>query len=102
MITRGNSLSDRVTNQPARSHTLSSRAMDALADVLDLARVSGSVLAHVNAQGVWGLDLHPDFAAFHAVTAGSIWLQVDGSEPTQLMPGDLVLLPGGTRHQLLS
>jgi AraC-like DNA-binding protein len=76
--------------------------VDALADVLDLARVSGSVLAHVHAQGVWGLDLQPDFAAFHAVTAGSVWLQVDDAEPVQLMPGDLVLLPRATRHQLLS
>ena len=77
--------------------------MDALADLLDLARVSGSVLAHVHAQGSWGLDLQPPGgAAFHAVTAGSIWLQVDGSEAMQLMPGDLVLLPGGMRHQLLS
>ncbi|HEX3455951.1 MAG TPA: AraC family transcriptional regulator [Gaiellaceae bacterium] len=77
--------------------------MDALADVLDLARVSGSVLAHVHAQGSWGLDLRPPGgAAFHAVTAGSIWLQVDGSDAMQLMPGDLVLLPAGMRHQLLS
>jgi len=77
--------------------------MDALADVLDLARVSGSVLAHVHAQGSWGLDLQPPGgAALHAVTAGSIWLQVGDSDALQLMPGDLVLLPGGTRHQLLS
>lgn len=77
--------------------------MDALADVLDLARISGSVLAHVHAQGAWGLDLHlPGGAAMHAVTAGSIWLQVDGSDALQLMPGDLVLLPDGIPHQLLS
>lgn len=77
--------------------------MDALADVLDLARVSGSVLAHVHAQGPWGLDLElPGGAAFHAVTAGSIWLQVGDADATQLMPGDLVLLPSGTPHLLLS
>jgi AraC-like DNA-binding protein len=77
--------------------------MDALADVLDLGRVSGSVLAHVHAQAPWGLDLEPARgAAFHAVTAGSVWLQVGHTDPVQLMPGDLVLLPSGARHQLLS
>jgi AraC-like DNA-binding protein len=77
--------------------------MDALADVLELARVSGSVLAHVHAQGTWGLDLQPaPGAAFHAVTAGSVWLRVGDADAMQLMPGDLVLLPGGTPHQLLS
>ena len=78
--------------------------MDALADVLDVTRVSGSVLAHVHAHEPWGLDLElANGAAFHAVTAGSVWLEVDGEPARRLMPGDVVLLPTpGRRHRLLS
>ena len=77
--------------------------MDALADVLTVTRISGSVLAHVHAHEPWGLDLQlPNGAAFHAVTAGSIWLEVDGEPARRLMQGDVVLLPTGLRHLLLS
>lgn len=77
--------------------------MDALADVLNVSRISGSVLAHVHAHEPWGLDLAlPNGAAFHAVTAGSVWLEVDGEPVRRLMPGDVVLLPTGPRHLLLS
>src|SRR6476620_9611822 len=59
--------------------------------------------AHVHASAPWGIDLEPARgAAFHAVTAGSVWLQVGDADPVQLTPGDLVLLPGRARHQLLS
>jgi AraC-like DNA-binding protein len=37
--------------------------------------------------------------AFHLLTAGSAWLQVDGeSEPIRLLAGDLVILPRGQAH----
>lgn len=78
--------------------------MDALADVLSVTRISGSVLAHVRAHEPWGLDLTlENGAAFHAVTAGSVWLEVEGDPPRRLMPGDVVLLPAtGLHHLLLS
>jgi AraC-like DNA-binding protein len=78
--------------------------VDALADVLDVTRISGSALAHVHAHEPWGLDLVlPNGAAFHAVTAGSVWLEVDGEPARRLMPGDVVLLPTpGLHHRLLS
>jgi AraC-like DNA-binding protein len=77
--------------------------VDALADVLEVARVSGSALAHVHAHEPWGLDLLlPSGAACHAVTAGSVWLEMDGEPAHRLMPGDVVLLPTGIRHRLVS
>ena len=77
--------------------------MDALADVLRATRISSSLLAHFHAHEPWGLDLLlEDGAAFHAVTAGSVWLQMEEEPARQLMPGDVVLLPSGLRHQLLS
>jgi AraC-like DNA-binding protein len=77
--------------------------VDALADVLDVSRISGSVLAHVLAHEPWGLDLVlPNGAALHAVTAGSVWLEANGEPARRLMPGDVVLLPTGLPHLLLS
>jgi AraC-like DNA-binding protein len=77
--------------------------MDPLADVLDLSRVRGALIASVRAHAPWGLELpQSSGASFHAVTAGTAWLRVAGREPTQLMPGDLLLLPSGVRHRLSS
>ena len=77
--------------------------MDPLADVLDLARVSGALMASVRAEHPWGLDLpQSPGASFHAVTSGQMWLRVEGRPPLQLMPGDVLLLPTGIPHHLVS
>ncbi|HWX97301.1 MAG TPA: AraC family transcriptional regulator [Solirubrobacteraceae bacterium] len=77
--------------------------MDPLSAVLDLSRVSGALMASVRARAPWGLDV-PQLpgAVFHAITSGTAWLRVADSEPLQLMPGDVVLLPAGARHRLSS
>jgi AraC-like DNA-binding protein len=78
-------------------------AMDPLADVLDLSRVSGALMANVRACAPWGLDLpQREGASFHAITSGMAWLRVGDSDPLQLMPGDVFLLPAGARHRLSS
>jgi AraC-like DNA-binding protein len=77
--------------------------VDPLADVLDLSRVSGALMANVRAGAPWGLDLPArSGASFHAITSGIAWLRVDGGDPVQLMPGDVFLLPTGARHRLSS
>ena len=77
--------------------------MDPLADVLDLGRVRGVLLASVRACAPWGLDLPESTgAALHAVTSGTAWLRVDGQPALQLMPGDLLLLPSGIAYRLSS
>jgi AraC-like DNA-binding protein len=77
--------------------------MDPLADVLDLSRVSGALMANVRACAPWGLDLpQRPGASFHAITAGTAWLRVGNDDPVQLMPGDVFLLPTGARHRLSS
>ena len=77
--------------------------MDPLADVLDLSRVRGALMANVRAHAPWGLELpHSPGASFHALTAGTAWLRVAEDEPIQLMPGDLLLLPFGATHRLSS
>jgi hypothetical protein len=58
--------------------------MDALADVIDVSRVRGALLAHVRAYGPWGIRLHATRgAAFHAVLAGACWLRVEDSAPLE-------------------
>jgi AraC-like DNA-binding protein len=77
--------------------------MDPLADVLDLSRVRGALMANVRAHAPWGIELPQSTgASFHAVTSGTAWLRVEGREPLQLMPGDLLLLPSGIAHRLSS
>jgi Cupin len=77
--------------------------MDPLSDVLDLSRVSVALMVSVRACAPWGLDLpQRPGASFHAITSGTAWLRVDDSEPLQLMPGDVFLLPAGARHRLSS
>ena len=77
--------------------------VDPLAEVLDVSRVRGAVLAHVRAGDPWGMRLSSaPAAAFHAITAGTCWLRLDGSAPLHLMPGDVVLLPTGSPHDMVS
>lgn len=55
----------------------------------------------LEAGGAWGvwLDTFPG-AALHAVSAGTMWLNVPGERPRRLDTGDVVLLPPGTAHGL--
>jgi len=77
--------------------------MDPLADVFDLSRVSGAVMAQLIADEPWGVAVDPvPGAVFHAVVAGSCWLRMPGRAPQRLMPGDVVLLPTNTPHELVS
>lgn len=77
--------------------------MDPLTDVLALAQVRGSVAATVYAGDAWGLDIvDVPGAAFHAVTAGTAWLQLASHPPARLTPGDVVLLPLGAEHSVAS
>jgi AraC-like DNA-binding protein len=75
--------------------------VDVLGDVLAVSRVEAALLATFDARAPWGIELPARRgASFHAVVAGSCWITIDGAPPRQLMPGDLVLLPTGTRHEL--
>jgi len=75
--------------------------MDVLGDVLAVCAVSGTVAATIDAGERWGLGLDQvPGAAFHAIATGTAWLRVPGRPAVQLMPGDVVLLPGGAPHRL--
>jgi AraC-like DNA-binding protein len=75
---------------------------DAVSEVLRSVRVRATVWCRSQLRAPWGFgtDAHGT-AAFHVVTAGRCWLQVEGHvAQRQLVAGDLVVLPTGRRHWL--
>jgi mannose-6-phosphate isomerase-like protein (cupin superfamily) len=73
---------------------------DQVSQLLRVIRIRSTVYCRSLMAAPWGFGVeahgHP---AFHVVTEGRCWLQVDG-EPGQieLAAGDLALLPVGSRH----
>ena len=83
--------------------TQEERALDVLSDVLGLLRLRGQVYCRTQLTAPWGLSFSAEQAQFHVVERGSFFLQLDGSrEATAFSEGDLVLLPHGRGHRLLS
>ncbi len=75
---------------------------DPVSDVLRAVRIRSTVYCRSVMGAPWGFGvLAHGNPAFHVVTSGACWLQVDG-EPGQvrLVAGDLVVLPTGPRHWL--
>jgi len=76
--------------------------VDVLTDVLTVSAVRGTVGAQIEAGADWGWwNAATPGAAIHAVTSGSAWLSVEG-ELSELVTGDVVLLPRGTAHVIAS
>jgi AraC-like DNA-binding protein len=77
-------------------------APDPVSEVLRAVRIRSTVYCRSVMGAPWGFGVtaHGN-PAFHVVTTGTCWLEVDG-EPEQvpLAAGDLVVLPAGRRHWL--
>ena len=75
-------------------------AADQVSQLLRVIRIRSTVYCRSLLAAPWGfgVEAHGN-PAFHIVTAGRCWLEVDG-KPDQiaLAAGDLVLLPTGSRH----
>lgn len=69
-----------------------------MTDLLGRARATGSLFAETTLHGRGGLALgaEPAPLALHVVRMGPLWLQSQG-QTTQLGPGDVVMVRGGTR-----
>jgi AraC-like DNA-binding protein len=85
--------------------------MDALSDVLRVARLSGGVFMRADFTAPWCIaaQLSPDKCApflkrtahiipFHYVIEGEFFARVEGGEPVLLRSGELVLFPGNDVH----
>lgn len=76
--------------------------MDLLSEVLAISGVRGVVGRRLQAGQEWRywFGSQAPGAALHAVTSGTAWFGMPGQPPLELMPGDVVLLPGGAEHVL--
>lgn len=75
--------------------------MDVLTDVLQVSQLGNAVLNRSELLRPWGLEVGPEVrAAVHVVERGVCWLRVGGAPPLRIGPGDVVLVPRGTRHVL--
>jgi AraC-like DNA-binding protein len=78
--------------------------MDVLADVLAATHIGGTLFCRSELAAPWGMLFEPaSRAGLHIVARGSCWLRTRGrSEPLHLAQGDVVLLPHGAGHGLIS
>jgi AraC-like DNA-binding protein len=73
---------------------------DPISQLLRVIRIRSTVYCRSLMGAPWGFGVEArGTPAFHVVTAGRCWLEIDG-EPDQLAlaPGELVVLPTGRRH----
>ena len=79
-------------------------AADPLGEALHFLRMSGSFYCRSEMSAPWGVAMPAlaDCLMFHAVSSGRCWLEVEGTEPRLLQPGDLALVPHGRGHRLVS
>lgn len=77
---------------------------DPLGEALHFLRMSGTFYCRSEFTAPWGLDLPamPQCLMFHVLTVGECWLEAAGDLPRRLAPGDLVLVPHGEGHRLVS
>ncbi|WP_017589743.1 AraC family transcriptional regulator [Nocardiopsis ganjiahuensis] len=77
--------------------------MDVLSDVISTVRTGQPHSARIEWYAPYGMRF-PEVpgAKFLVVLQGSCWLLVEGGEPVQLGPGDVLFLPRGREHSLTS
>jgi AraC-like DNA-binding protein/mannose-6-phosphate isomerase-like protein (cupin superfamily) len=75
---------------------------DAINEVLASLRVTSTIYCRSDLRAPWGFAIQArPVAAFHLVTSGAGWLEVDGvDEPVKVAAGDLVLLLTGRAHRM--
>jgi AraC-like DNA-binding protein len=75
--------------------------MDVLSDILENVRLRSMVFAQTELVPPWGIRAEPrSELAFHILTRGHCWFEVDGEESVEVGPGDVLLLAPGRGHVL--
>jgi Cupin len=78
-------------------------SVDALTEAISWSRISGATFLNSRLRAPWGLRLDPTpGAALHIVSRGRCFLALDGARPVALAEADVVLLPHGSGHRLVS
>lgn len=77
--------------------------MDLLSAILRDLRLESVVLSFADLHAPWGFDKSKvNGAPFHIVTEGRALLKMEGKDAVELLAGDLLVLPGGAAHTLVS
>jgi AraC-like DNA-binding protein len=87
--------------------------MDALSDLLGAVRLTGAVFLEMELRAEWSYLTAParkiadvlmpeadHVISFHLLTEGRCYARIPGDDPTEIAAGDLLLFPGGDRHEL--
>lgn len=79
-------------------------SVDPLGEALHFLHMSGVFYTRSEFTAPWALALpaFPNCLMFHVMTSGRCWLELEEGNPHLLQPGDLVLVPHGEGHRLLS
>jgi AraC-like DNA-binding protein len=80
------------------------KTVDPLGEALHFLRLTGAFYCRTELGAPCGLTMPPmgDSLSFHAVIAGSCQLTADGHDTVTLDVGDVVLVPHGRGHQLVT
>lgn len=74
---------------------------DALSELLADLRLSGGTYGRCELASTWGIEFPPQVQArFHFVVSGRCWLRGPKRNWIELNPGDVVLMPQGSRHAI--
>lgn len=76
---------------------------DLLTDILQTMRLEHTILCRCELTAPWGIRFPAEDgeAAFHIVTRGQCWLQLEGQKPLLLATGDFVMFPHGHEHTIV-
>ncbi|HTE43052.1 MAG TPA: AraC family transcriptional regulator [Steroidobacteraceae bacterium] len=89
--------------------------MDALSDVLQAVRLTGTIFFDVQATAPWVAQTPPGpsvvdaifpgskhLISYHVLTHGSCWMEMENREPLLLSAGDIIVFPHGNPHSMSS
>jgi AraC-like DNA-binding protein len=77
--------------------------MDPLSEVLRDLHLESTVFCVFELRAPWGLQkTSHEGAPFHVITEGRCWVQFELDTPIELTTGDLIVIPHGEGHKLLS
>jgi AraC-like DNA-binding protein len=77
--------------------------MDILSDILEGVKSEGIITGRFSLSAPWGFIKKPaDGACFRIAADNPFWISVKDAAPVRIEPGDLVLLPHGDAHNMMS
>jgi AraC-like DNA-binding protein len=75
--------------------------VDVLTELLTDLRVESTLYCRFETRGAWTVAYPAGgIAGFHVVTAGPVWLEMEGLAPLRLETGDVAIVPHGRAHVL--